>query len=90
MLVVSTGSGRGVPSVHHRLFFRALKRMPFPSQDEDRTSMIHTYSKAIQVDTVVWVKQRMRLLEVQEQFANRVALFEEFYLPTDLGKHLRS
>ena len=64
--------------------------MPFPSQDEDRTSMIHTYSKVIQVDTVVWVKQRMRLLEVQEQYANRVALFEEFYLPTDLGKRLRS
>ena len=52
--------------------------------------MIHAYSKVIQVDTVVWVKQRMRLLEVQEQYANRVALFEEFYLPTDLGKHLRS
>ena len=80
----------GVPSVHHRLFFRALKRMPFPSQDEDRTSMIHTYSKVIQVDTIFWVKQRMRLLEVQEQYANRVALFEEFYLPTNLGKHLRS
>ena len=78
MLVVSTGSGRGVPSVPHRLFFRALKRMPFPSQDEDRTSIIHTYTKAIQVDTVVWLKQRMRLLEVQEQYSKRVPLFEDF------------
>ena len=56
--------------------------MNFPTHDEGRDSIEYGYSKPIDVKTFIWVKRRMRLLEVQGRLANRIALFEEFYLPS--------
>ena len=56
--------------------------MAFPSQDEDQEWLKHGYAKPIDVDTVIWVKQRLRLLEARMEFANRIAVFDEFYIET--------
>ena len=61
-----------------------MNTMNFPTQDEDRESIDYAYSKPIDVDTFIWVKERMRLLEVQGKLADRIALFDEFYLHTHL------
>ena len=61
-----------------------MNTMNFPTQDEDRESIDYAYSKPIDVDTFIWVKERMRLLEVQGKLADRIALFDEFYLHTPL------
>ena len=57
--------------------------MTFPTQDEDRDSVVYSYSKPVGVDAYLWVKQHMRLLEVRDQLDDRVALFEEFFVPSN-------
>ena len=61
-----------------------MNTMSFPTQDEDRESIDYAFSKPIEAKTFMWVKRRMRLLEVRGSLFDRVALFDEFYLPTSL------
>ena len=56
--------------------------MSYKSQDEDVESLHYRFVKPIDVDTIIWVKRHLRLLEVKGQFSDRTALFEEFYLDT--------
>jgi hypothetical protein len=80
--VVTAGSGRVLNTHSPQTIPPQLNTMNFPTQDEDRESIGYAYSKPIEVDTFIWVKQRMRLLELQGQTADRVAIFDEFYLHT--------
>ena len=57
-------------------------QMSYKSQDEDVESCHYRFVKPIDVDTIIWVKRQLRLLEVKGQFSARTALFEEFYLDT--------
>ena len=57
--------------------------MTFPTQDEDRDSVVYSYSKPVCVEAYLWVKQHMRLLEGRDQLDDRIALFEEFLVPTN-------
>lgn len=58
--------------------------MSFPTQDEDRDFFVYSYSKPLGIDTFIWVKQRMRRLEVQAKLTDRAALFDEFYFDTPI------
>jgi len=58
--------------------------MHFPTQDEDRESIDYAFSKPIDVESLYWVKRRMRLLEEQVKLADRIAIFDEFYLHTPI------
>ena len=57
-------------------------QMSYKSQDEDVESCHYRFFKPIDVDTIIWVKRHLRLLEVKGEFSARTALFEEFYLDT--------
>ena len=59
-----------------------MNTMSFPTQDEDRESIDYAFSKPIDIETLYWVKSRMRLLEVRGSLFDRVALFDEFYCHT--------
>ena len=61
-----------------------MNTMNFPTQDENRESIGYAYSKPIDIDTFIWVKRRMRLLEVKGKLADRIAIFDEFYLHTPI------
>ena len=61
-----------------------MNTMNFPSQDEDRESIDYAFSKPNDAQTFIWVKRRMRLLEVQGKLADRIAIFDEFYLHTPI------
>ena len=61
-----------------------MNTMNFPTQDEDRESIDYAFSKSNDAKTFTWVKRRMRLLEVQGRLADRIALFDEFYLHTPI------
>ena len=52
--------------------------MAFSAQDEEQRWLKHAYTKPIDVDTIIWVKKRMRLLEVRGQYSSRIAVFDEF------------
>ena len=56
--------------------------MAFSTQDEEQRWLKHAYTKPIDVDTIIWVKKRIRLLEVRGQYSSRIAVFDEFYLET--------
>ena len=60
-----------------------MNTMNFPTQD-DRESIDYAFSKPIDVESLYWVKRRMRLLEVQGKLADRIAIFDEFYLHTPI------
>ena len=63
-----------------------MNTMSFPTQDEDRESIDYSYSKPIDIETLYWVKSRMRLLEVQKRMSDRTAIFEEFYIKTTITR----
>ena len=60
-----------------------MNTMNFPTQDEDRESIDYAFSKPVDVESLYWVKRRMRLLEVRGRLADRIAVFDEFYLYTN-------
>ena len=55
----------------------------FSTQDKE-DFIVYAYSKPIDVDSIIWVKNRMRILEVQGQMKDRVSLFDEFYVDTPM------
>ena len=82
VVAVRAAPGRDANSALTTNFIFQVNTMNFPTHDEGRDSIEYGYSKPIDVKTFIWVKRRMRLLEVQGRLANRIALFEEFYLPS--------
>lgn len=62
-----------------------MNTMNFPTQDEDRESIDYAFSKPIDVESLYWVKRRMRLLEVRGRLADRIAVFDEFYCNTPIN-----
>ena len=61
-----------------------MNTMNFPTQDEDRESIDYAFSKPIDVESLYWVKRRMKLLEVRGKLADRISLFDEFYCHTQM------
>lgn len=42
----------------------------------------HKFNKPIDVDTLMWVRNRLMRLEVEARWADRICVFEEFF-PND-------
>ena len=54
----------------------------FQSKDDWVKAQHHKVNKPIDVDTLLWVRQRLMRLEVESRWADRISLFEEFF-PND-------
>ena len=54
----------------------------FQSKDDWVKAQHHKVNKPIDVDTLLWVRQRLMRLEVESRWADRICLFEEFF-PND-------
>ncbi len=49
------------------------------SSDEWLESIQFAFNKPLDIDSVIWAKGQLRLLEVRGHYANRIAVFEEFF-----------
>ena len=54
----------------------------FQNRDEWIRSQRHKVNKPIDVDTLMWVRNRLMRLEVEARWSDRICLFEEFF-PND-------
>ena len=52
------------------------------SQDDWVKAQQHKFNKPIDVDTLMWVRNRLMRLEVEARWADRICVFEEFF-PND-------
>ena len=52
------------------------------SKDDWVKAQQHKFHKPIDVDTLMWVRNRLMRLEVEARWADRICVFEEFF-PND-------
>ena len=52
------------------------------SKDDWVKAQRHKFHKPIDVDTLMWVRNRLMRLEVEARWADRICVFEEFF-PND-------
>ena len=52
------------------------------SKDDWVKAQQHKFRKPIDVDTLMWVRNRLMRLEVEARWADRICVFEEFF-PND-------
>ena len=52
------------------------------SKDDWVKAQQHKFNKPIDVDTLMWVRNRLMRLEVEARWADRICVFEEFF-PND-------
>ena len=52
------------------------------SKDDWVKAQPHKFHKPIDVDTLMWVRNRLMRLEVEARWADRICVFEEFF-PND-------
>ena len=52
------------------------------SKDDWVKAQQHKFHKPIDVDTLMWVRQRLMRFEVEMRWADRICVFEEFF-PND-------
>ena len=52
------------------------------SKDDWVKAQHHKFHKPIDVDTLMWVRNRLMRLEVESRWADRICVFEEFF-PND-------
>ena len=49
------------------------------SKDDWVKAQQHKFHKPIDVDTLIWVRNRLMRLEVEARWADRICVFEEFF-----------
>ena len=57
----------------------------YQNKDDWVRAQRQKFHKPIDVDTLIWVRQRLMRLEVEMRWADRICVFEEFF-PNDAIK----